>query len=170
MQSPFPVPANPSSCFSWFDRSALVIGFSTFLSFHRVSRVFVRCCYWYYEYVFINIIIIIIIITIISLNIRAIDCSIACLHHRIPYMTAFLSVFLSCVFFFSTPTFSKSVFSKSLDITNANCSKEERYWSILFMMKSLLLVWLVFSCGVHLTSFCLNFMTIFLWLKPHQHT
>lgn len=33
-----------------------------------------------------------------------------------------------CLFISVCPLFSKSVFSKSLDITNANCSKEERYW------------------------------------------
>lgn len=46
---------------------------------------------------------------------------------HIRFSLAWLPFCLSLDFFFY-PLFSKSVFSKSLDITNANCSKEERYW------------------------------------------
>lgn len=46
---------------------------------------------------------------------------------HIRFSLAWLPFCLSLDFFFC-PLFSKSVFSKSLDITNANCSKEERYW------------------------------------------
>jgi len=72
----------------------------------------------------------------------------ACWTLGLPHVTPFLSPDFSVC-----PLFSKSVFSKSLDITNANCSKEERYWSALLISLPVLCHF-VFFCSFVIPFFC----------------